>query len=459
MEAIVLERDTTGQFWVTYTKGANVLVNHSLSDAASWGTPIKMPAQSTNITSDDISAIVAYDSRIGVMWSDQNSEAMYFATHNDGDPDSEWQLQTANQGPGIADDHINLKSLQADSAGRVYAAVKTSLDKTGNSSAPQILLMERGLDGQWTNHVFGRVSDGHTRPAVLIDQQNRDLYVLATAPTGGGTIFYKKAPLSGISFETGRGTPFIKSSTDPNVNDLTSTKQSLNNTTGLMGLAADDTTGFYLHNILSLGGTEPQPEPEPTPNPEPEPAQCTITGTSANDTLKGTSANDVICGLGGNDTIRGLGGNDILRGDDGNDKLFGGPGDDTLDGGAGLDRVNFDSTTTGVNASLSDGTATGEGNDTLTSIEDLIGSKHGDTLTGSAGNDILNGAAGTDTIRGGDGNDTVVGGAAADKLYGENGNDTVNSRDGVSGNDTLDGGPGTDKKVTDATEASVIGFP
>lgn len=28
MEAIVLERDTTGEFWVTYTKGRNVLARN-----------------------------------------------------------------------------------------------------------------------------------------------------------------------------------------------------------------------------------------------------------------------------------------------------------------------------------------------------------------------------------------------------------------------------------------------
>ena len=51
------------------------------------------------------------------------------------------------------------------------------------------------------------------------------------------------------------------------------------------------------------------------------------------------------------------------------------------------------------------------------------------------------------------------GGGSADSLYGEAGNDALNSRDGVSGNDSLDGGTGTDTKVTDATEKSVVGFP
>ena len=68
----------------------------------------------------------------------------------------------------------------------------------------------------------------------------------------------------------------------------------------------------------------------------------------------------------------------------------------------------------------------------------------------------LSGSGGNDTGRGGGGIDNVIGGG--DDLYGEEGDDTVNSRDGVAGNDLLDGGDGTDKKVTDTTERSVVNF-
>ncbi len=51
------------------------------------------------------------------------------------------------------------------------------------------------------------------------------------------------------------------------------------------------------------------------------------------------------------------------------------------------------------------------------------------------------------------------GGGSADSLYGETGNDALNSRDGVSANDSLDGGTGTDTKVIDPTEKSIVGFP
>ena len=61
--------------------------------------------------------------KIGVMWSDQNTATDFFAVHSDAQPDNVWTIETALQGTGLADDHINLKT---DVTGRVFAAVKTS---------------------------------------------------------------------------------------------------------------------------------------------------------------------------------------------------------------------------------------------------------------------------------------------------------------------------------------------
>ena len=187
-------------------------------------------------------------------------------------------------------------------------------------------------------------------------------------------------------------------------------------------------------------------------------AACTISGTTGNDTLRGTARNDVICGLGGADNLKGVGGDDKLLGGDGNDILVGGAGNDSVDGAAGTDRASF-AGPTAVSASLATKSATGVGSDTLTAIENLTGSSASDTLTGNVDPNQLSGTGGNDTERGGGGNDNVVGGGGDDDLYGEDGDDTVNSRDSVAGNDLLDGGAGTDKKVTDATERSVVNFP
>src|SRR5215208_6171636 len=257
MEAIVLDKDTTGRLWVTYTQNNQVYVNRSLGDDQSWGTPFVLPVNGTTVSADDISGVVAFDSQIGVMWSNQVDDAMYFATHTDGDPDNVWQgSHTAIQGPKTADDHISLRSLQADDvSGKVFAAVKTSLGDLNNpdTNAPLILLLVRDQAGNWTNYRFGRVIDHHTRPIVMIDQEHRDLYMFATAPENSGTIYYKKTPLSNISFSEGLGTPFIQSTTDTCINNATSTKQNVNSATGLLVQASDDTSKNYLHNFMDLG--------------------------------------------------------------------------------------------------------------------------------------------------------------------------------------------------------------
>ena len=270
LETIVLDKDTTGKLWVTYKQNKQIYVNRTLNDDRTWGTPFVLPVRGTSVSADDISSVVAFDSQIGVMWSNQRAtdDAMYFATHTDGDPDNVWQgSRTAIQGPKNADDHISLRSVQAaDSSGRVFAAVKTSLGdvQNPNPNAPLNLLLVRDRDGNWTNHVFGRVGDDHTRPIVMLDQEHRDLYMFATAPCcDGGTIYYKKTSLNNISFSEGLGEPFIQSGTDLNINDATSTKQNLSSATGLMvmassGTVVSGTTGsdYYWHNYVGLGGAD-----------------------------------------------------------------------------------------------------------------------------------------------------------------------------------------------------------
>ena len=144
-ETLVIDRDSTGKVWATWQQDNQIYVNRTLSgDDHSWGTPFALPVTGSSVTTDDNSAVIAFGGdSIGLMWSNQTSanDAMFFAVHLDGDPDTTWQAsRTAIQGPNTADDHINLKSLQADGSGRVYAAVKTSFT---NSAQPLIMLLVR----------------------------------------------------------------------------------------------------------------------------------------------------------------------------------------------------------------------------------------------------------------------------------------------------------------------------
>ena len=251
-EAIVLAKDTTGKLWVTYTQDDKVYVNHSLDDDLGWAKPFVLPVRGTTLDADDVSSVIAFDSQIGVMWSNQAEGTTYFATHRDGDAEDAWQAEPALQGPGAADDHINLK---ADSGGRVFAAVKTSFDESEGSdpSTPVNLLLVRDRDGGWSRHTFGRKRDKSTKPMVLLDEEHGDLYMFATNPCcEGGSIYYKRTGMDDISFEEGKGLPFIQSATDTNVNNATSTKQNLSGETGLLVQASDEVSGNYLHGAMDL---------------------------------------------------------------------------------------------------------------------------------------------------------------------------------------------------------------
>jgi Ca2+-binding RTX toxin-like protein len=96
----------------------------------------------------------------------------------------------------------------------------------------------------------------------------------------------------------------------------------------------------------------------------------------------------------------------------------------------------------GVTVNLTQTTAQntgGDGTDTLSGVENLIGSSHADTLTGDAGANLLSGLAGDDTLSGADGNDTLIGGAGSDILTGGAGSDTFvfNFSDLGHGADTI----------------------
>jgi serralysin len=121
-------------------------------------------------------------------------------------------------------------------------------------------------------------------------------------------------------------------------------------------------------------------------------------------------------GGGGNDTIIGNSYNNTLNGGNGADTLIGGAGADTLIGGAGTDTADYSSSAAGVTVNLltnsgANGDAQG---DTLSSIENIIGSAFADMLTGNASANTLDGRSGNDTLVGGAGADALIGGAGRD---------------------------------------------
>nr|WP_321440394.1 M10 family metallopeptidase C-terminal domain-containing protein [uncultured Hyphomonas sp.] len=143
------------------------------------------------------------------------------------------------------------------------------------------------------------------------------------------------------------------------------------------------------------------------------------------------------------DTLDGGVGDDIIDAGAGNDTLYGAGGDDTLDGGDGIDTADYSNAAAGVIVSLqlSEASDDGdEGSDTLTNIENVIGSAYNDQLRGNGADNELHGGAGDDLVYGADGTDYLYGDAGNDDLRGQS--DDVDYLYGGADNDTLYGGAG-----------------
>jgi VCBS repeat-containing protein len=175
----------------------------------------------------------------------------------------------------------------------------------------------------------------------------------------------------------------------------------------------------------------------------------TLTGTTGNDTLVAGSGDNIINAGDGNDILTAGNGNNTLHGDAGNDLLFSGMGNDLLDGGIGNDTASYAHATAGVTVNLGQSgpqNTFGAGTDTLTAIENLVGSDFNDNLTGDNNSNIITGGLGNDMLKGEGGDDFLIGGLGNNTLTGGSGADTFQWLKGNSGHDVItDFTPGTDK--------------
>ncbi|RWT08467.1 RTX toxin [Aeromonas caviae] len=164
-------------------------------------------------------------------------------------------------------------------------------------------------------------------------------------------------------------------------------------------------------------------------------------------TLTGSYLDEILIGGSGNDRLNGNAGNDIL---------LGGLGNDTLNGGNGNDTASYFDSSAGVTVTVNGANQNtgGAGTDSLSNMENLVGSMFNDSLTGDGNANVLSGLAGNDILSGGGGDDLLIGGAGSDTLTGGAGKDTFKWMAGdAGGTDTIkDFTTGANGDVLDLSE-------
>lgn len=183
-------------------------------------------------------------------------------------------------------------------------------------------------------------------------------------------------------------------------------------------------------------------------------------GGPGNDVLEAGDSNGTYL-----DVLDGGPGNDVMR-QEGEEGIFhAGPGDDVMSGGFGggdYDTLLLTSAPGPIEVDMRDGTMRGWGNDEVSEIEILMGSRFDDTFVGDEDRNVFVGGAGDDTLSGGAGRDCLTGGEveffggcfSAYRIEARSGDDRLSGGDG---DDEMSGGDGNDE-ITGDEGFDTVGF-
>ncbi|WP_258805140.1 DUF7594 domain-containing protein [Pseudarthrobacter sp. NS4] len=303
VEALTIDKDSTGRVWATWQQGNRIYVNVTGTDGKTWGTPFPHPSSLSNVSVDDTSAVIAFGGKVGLMWSRQvgdSTDGMYWSYHVDGASNTSWTTPVAAvKGLRSGDDHMNLKWLDSTDD-KVFAAIKTSFT---SASQPLIqLLALNATTATWSAHTIATVAECPNRVIVLIDESTQRLRTFATYPkpsgttnagactSSGGAIYEKSTPLDTINFTTTKTARIVDA--DQYAHNVTSTKQNLNASargtanSGLLVLADVNATSRYWHFYEPSSGTATTTD---TTAP-------TVTGTTPTDGATGVAASTNVTG-------------------------------------------------------------------------------------------------------------------------------------------------------------------
>lgn len=169
IETSTIARDGRRRWWVASTVSNRVLVWNS-PDGTTWSGPNVI---GDGLDKDDICAVTPIPGGVGVLWSNQATESVFFRVHRDMAAAGAWDpVETVDSGNRTADDHINA-ALTAD--GTLWVATKNSVDTVGK---PQQVLRLRAPNGSWRNIPYSilKRTEGPSRPVVAVAPDQRTVF-------------------------------------------------------------------------------------------------------------------------------------------------------------------------------------------------------------------------------------------------------------------------------------------
>lgn len=167
-ETATIARGHDGIWWVGYDLGKKMLLRRSIQrDGLAWRAPVVMNERDT--ADDDICAVAALPGGVGLIWSDQAHDGVYFRRPGEA-------IEVVAEGGLTADDHINAA---VGEDGTLYVAMKNSVDTVGQ---PQLVLRVRSRGGKWSSIQYApkTATELPSRPIAVAGGRPERLFLLHT---------------------------------------------------------------------------------------------------------------------------------------------------------------------------------------------------------------------------------------------------------------------------------------
>lgn len=254
----VLTRAKNGDFWVFSVREAVLYARRSIDNGVNWSSDIQVKQLgSPTVMCDAVSFTANGVNYVGVGYGeDTDPLSKYgFLKHKDGEGNNVWSDETSKVGVPprtFADDHL---AMIVSPANVVYMVVKTNPD---DQSSTGIALYKRTPSGAWTMHtVF--ISSEETRPALAIDETNKELYVFTTTLGSPRTGRYRKCKLDQEdSLATAASVNYFKAASD-NFHNVSAPAHFVNSCTGLLVAAENDTKANLWFQLFAIKGAPQKP--------------------------------------------------------------------------------------------------------------------------------------------------------------------------------------------------------
>ncbi len=250
----VLTKAKNGELWAFRYKSSQVDGKRSSDDGLTWSTTFIVQS---GLYSSGLCDAVAFTSGgenyVGVGYSENTSSTgkFGFLLHKDGDSEGTWSDETSVMPQfdnAQSDDHLALAVSQNN---EIFFACKTH---PLSSSAARIGLLKRSAGGGWQNFIVqGSSGNGWTRPAVVVDETNNELYVFGTQENSPDHGQYKKCAIGDES--SLQNAAVVDIFDDAGFNNLSVPQHRVNGATELLVCAEKNSGSAIWYNLLPIDGS------------------------------------------------------------------------------------------------------------------------------------------------------------------------------------------------------------